>query len=156
MTGGYVDAISGTGAILLDTRKAIPGLCCLEKYATRMGGAQNHRMRLDDAAMIKDNHIAVAGSVGEAVRRALSAGIAEVIVEVDRLAQIEPALDAGATRLLLANMDAPTLARAVAQVAGRVPTAASGGGRLDTIRSEARRVGKECGSTCSTRRSPYP
>src|SRR3546814_6214571 len=95
MTRGYVDAISGTGAILLDTRKTIPGLRVLEKYATRMGGAQNHRMRLDDAAMIKDNHIAVAGSVGEAVRRALSAGIAEVIVEVDRLAQIEPALDAG-------------------------------------------------------------
>src|SRR3546814_1161396 len=96
MTGGYVDAISGTGAILLDTRKTIPGLRVLEKYATRMGGAQNHRMRLDDAAMIQDNHIAVAGSVGEAVRRALSAGIAEVIVEVARLAQNEPALDAGA------------------------------------------------------------
>lgn len=137
MTRGYVDAISGTGAILLDTRKTIPGLRVLEKYATRMGGAQNHRMRLDDAAMIKDNHIAVAGSVGEAVRRALSAGIAEVIVEVDRLAQIEPALDAGATRLLLDNMDAPTLARAVAQVAGRVPTEASGGVRLDTIRAIA-------------------
>src|SRR3546814_3410018 len=76
-------------------------------------------------------------SVGEAVRRALSAGIAEVIVEVDRLAQIEPALDAGATRLLLDNMDAPTLARAVAQVAGRVPTEASGGVRLDTIRAIA-------------------
>lgn len=137
MTRGYVDAISGTGAILLDTRKTIPGLRVLAKYATRMGGAQNHRMRLDDAAMIKDNHIAVAGSVGEAVRRALSAGIAEVIVEVDRLAQIEPALDAGATRLLLDNMDAPTLARAVAQVAGRVPTEASGGVRLDTIRAIA-------------------
>lgn len=137
MTRGYVDAISGTGAILLDTRKTIPGLRVLEKYATRMGGAQNHRMRLDDAAMIKDNHIAVAGSVGEAVRRALSAGIAEVIVEVDRLAQIEPALDAGATRLLLDNMDARTLARAVAQVAGRVPTEASGGVRLDTIRAIA-------------------
>src|SRR3546814_4206851 len=115
---------------LLDTRKTIPGLRVLEKYATRMGGAQNHRMRLDDAAMIKDNHIAVAGSVGEAVRRALSAGIAQVIVEVDRLSQIEPALDAGATRLLLDNMDAPTLARAVAQVAGRVPPAESGSVRL--------------------------
>src|SRR3546814_21072502 len=102
-----------------------------------MGGAQNHRMRLDDPAMIKDNHIAVAGSVGEAVRRALSAGIAEVIVEVDRPAQIEPALDAGATRLLLDHMDAPTLARAVAQVAGRVPPESNGGVRLATIRALA-------------------
>src|SRR3546814_13877425 len=89
MTRGYVDAIAGTGAILLDTRKTIPGLRVLEKYATRMGGAQNHRMRLDDAAMIKDNHIAVAGGVGEAVRRARAGGIAAVIVEVDRLAQID-------------------------------------------------------------------
>ena len=137
MTRGYVDAIAGTGAILLDTRKTIPGLRVLEKYATRMGGAQNHRMRLDDAAMIKDNHVAVAGGVGEAVRRALTAGIAEVIVEVDRLDQIEPALEAGATRLLLDNMDVPVLRQAVAQVAGRVPTEASGGVRLDTIRGIA-------------------
>ena len=137
MTRGYVDAIAGTGAILLDTRKTIPGLRVLEKYATRMGGAQNHRMRLDDAAMIKDNHVAVAGGVGEAVRRALAAGIAEVIVEVDRLDQIEPALEAGATRLLLDNMDVPVLRQAVAQVAGRVPTEASGGVRLDTIRGIA-------------------
>src|SRR3546814_5839663 len=90
-----------------------------------------------DAAMIKDNHIAVAGGVGEAVRRALAGGIAEVIVEVDRLAQIEPALEAGATRLLLDNMDAPMLKQAVAIVAGRVPTEASGGVRLDTIRAIA-------------------
>src|SRR3546814_7409882 len=135
MTLGFVYATAGTGAILLDTRKTIPGLRVVEKYATRMGGAQNHRMRLDDAAMIKDNHIAVAGGVGEAVRRALAGGIAEVIVEVDRLAQIEPALEAGATRLLLDNMDAPMLKQAVAIVAGRVPTEASGGDRLDTIRA---------------------
>ncbi len=137
MTRAYVDAIAGTGAILLDTRKTIPGLRVLEKYAIRMGGAQNHRMRLDDAAMIKDNHVAVAGGVGEAVRRALAAGIAEVIVEVDGLAQIEPALAAGATRLLLDNMDVPTLRQAVALVAGRIPTEASGGVRLDTIRAIA-------------------
>lgn len=137
MTRSYVDAIAGTGAILLDTRKTIPGLRVIEKYATRMGGAQNHRMRLDDAAMIKDNHVAVAGGVGEAVRRALAAGIAEVIVEVDQIAQIEPALGAGATRLLLDNMDVPTLKQAVALVAGRVPTEASGGVRLDTIRAIA-------------------
>jgi len=137
MTRSYVDRIAGTGAILLDTRKTIPGLRVIEKYSTRMGGAQNHRMRLDDAAMIKDNHVAVAGGVDEAVRRALSAGIAQVIVEVDAIEQIEPALAAGATRLLLDNMDPPTLAHAVALVNGRVPTEASGGVRLDTIRAIA-------------------
>jgi nicotinate-nucleotide pyrophosphorylase (carboxylating) len=75
LTRAYVDAIAGTGAVLLDTRKTIPGLRALEKYATRMGGAQNHRMGLWDAAMIKDNHAAVAGGVEEAVRRAAAAGI---------------------------------------------------------------------------------
>ena len=92
LTRRYVDAIAGTGAILLDTRKTIPGLRLLEKYATRMGGAQNHRMGLWDAAMIKDNHVAVAGSVGEATRRAAAAGIGRIIVEVHRLDQIEPAV----------------------------------------------------------------
>lgn len=98
MTRGYVERIAGTGATLLDTRKTIPGLRRLEKYATRMGGAQNHRMGLWDAAMIKDNHVAVAGSVEEAVRRAAAAGIGRIIVEVDRVEQIEPALAAGACR----------------------------------------------------------
>ena len=137
MTRSYVDAIAGTGAILLDTRKTIPGLRVLEKYATRMGGATNHRMRLDDAAMIKDNHVAVAGGISEAVRRAVTAGIARIIVEVDSLEQIEPALGAGATHLLLDNMDVPTLKQAVAIVGKRVPTEASGGVRLDTIRGIA-------------------
>ncbi|MFZ5704895.1 MAG: carboxylating nicotinate-nucleotide diphosphorylase [Pseudomonadota bacterium] len=137
LTRSYVDAIAGTGATLLDTRKTIPGLRVLEKYAVRMGGGTNHRMRLDDAAMIKDNHVAVAGSIGEAVRRAVSAGIAQVIVEVDRIDQIEPALEAGATHLLLDNMDPPTLRGAVTLVGGRVPTEASGGVRLDTIRAIA-------------------
>ncbi|TXC74094.1 carboxylating nicotinate-nucleotide diphosphorylase [Sphingorhabdus soli] len=137
MTRRYVDAIAGTGATLLDTRKTIPGLRVLEKYATRMGGATNHRMRLDDAAMIKDNHVAVAGSVGEAVRRAVAAGIERIIVEVDRIDQIAPALDAGATHLLLDNMANDTLRDAVALVDGRVPTEASGGVRLDTIRAIA-------------------
>ncbi len=137
MTRCYVDRIAGTGATLLDTRKTIPGLRRLEKYATRMGGAQNHRMGLWDAAMIKDNHVAVAGSVGEAVRRAVAAGIERIIVEVDRIDQIEPALAAGATHLLLDNMDPPTLRGAVTLVGGRVPTEASGGVRLDTIRAIA-------------------
>ena len=137
MTRAYVDAIDGTGAILLDTRKTIPGLRVLEKYATRMGGATNHRMGLWDAAMIKDNHVAVAGSVEEAVRRAVEAGVERIIVEVDRIDQIEPALAAGATHLLLDNMDAATLRQAVGLVDGRVPTEASGGVTLDTIRAKA-------------------
>ena len=133
MTRQYVDALAGTGATLLDTRKTIPGLRVLEKYATRMGGATNHRMGLWDAAMIKDNHVAVAGSVEEAVRRAVTAGIASIIVEVDRVAQVEPALAAGATHLLLDNMDLNELRECVALVGGKVPTEASGGVRLDTI-----------------------
>jgi nicotinate-nucleotide pyrophosphorylase (carboxylating) len=137
MTRAYADAIAGTGATLLDTRKTIPGLRRLEKYATRMGGAQNHRMGLWDAAMIKDNHVAVAGGIEPAVRRALEAGIRRIIVEVDALGQIEPALRAGATWLLLDNMAPPMLREAVALVAGRVPTEASGGVRLDTIRAIA-------------------
>jgi len=137
MTRQYVKAIAGTGATLLDTRKTIPGLRVLEKYATRMGGATNHRMGLWDAAMIKDNHVAVAGSVEEAVRRAVAAGIANIIVEVDRIDQIEPALASGATHLLFDNMDLAALRDSVALVAGRVPTEASGGVRLDTIRAIA-------------------
>jgi nicotinate-nucleotide pyrophosphorylase (carboxylating) len=133
MTRQYVDALAGTGATLLDTRKTIPGLRVLEKYATRMGGATNHRMGLWDAAMIKDNHVAVAGSVEEAVRRAVAAGIASIIVEVDRVAQVEPALNAGATHLLLDNMTLDELRTCVAIVGGKVPTEASGGVRLDTI-----------------------
>jgi nicotinate-nucleotide pyrophosphorylase (carboxylating) len=137
LTRAYVDRIAGTGATLLDTRKTIPGLRVLEKYATRMGGAENHRMGLWDAAMIKDNHVAVAGSVEAAVARAVAAGIERIIVEVDRVDQIEPALAAGATHLLLDNMDPPTLRGAVTLVGGRVPTEASGGVRLETIRAIA-------------------
>jgi nicotinate-nucleotide pyrophosphorylase (carboxylating) len=130
----YVDAIAGTGAILLDTRKTIPGLRVLEKYAARMGGAQNHRMRLDDGVLIKDNHVAACGGVSEAVRRARAANTGlQVQVEVDRIDQVEPALAAGADRLLLDNMPPPVLREAVALVAGRVPLEASGGVNLDTI-----------------------
>lgn len=137
MTRAYVDAIAGTGCTLLDTRKTIPGLRLLEKYATRMGGATNHRMGLWDAAMIKDNHVAVAGGVAEAVRRAKAAGIERIILEVDRISQIEPGLAAGATHLLLDNMDVAMLSEAVALVGGRVPTEASGGVTLETIRAKA-------------------
>ncbi len=137
LTRKYVEAIAGTGCILLDTRKTIPGLRVLEKYATRLGGATNHRMGLWDAAMIKDNHVAVAGGVAEAVRRAKDAGVERIILEVDRIDQIEPGLAAGATHLLLDNLDAAMLREAVTLVAGRVPTEASGGVTLETIRAKA-------------------
>ena len=135
LTRTYADRLHGTGATLLDTRKTLPGLRVLEKYATRMGGATNHRMGLWDAAMIKDNHVAVAGGVTEAVRRARDAGLERIIVEVDRVDQIEPALAAGATWLLLDNMAPPVLRGAVTLVGGRVPTEASGGVTLETIRA---------------------
>jgi nicotinate-nucleotide pyrophosphorylase (carboxylating) len=133
LTRIYVDAMKSATTRLLDTRKTIPGLRVLEKYAVVTGGGHNHRMGLWDAAMIKDNHVAVAGGVGEAVRRALAAGVRDVICEVDRLDQIEPALTAGATRLLLDNMAPDMLRAALAIVAGRAPCEASGGVRLDTI-----------------------
>jgi len=138
LTRRYVDTIAGTGAILLDTRKTIPGLRALEKYAARMGGAQNHRMRLDDGLLIKDNHVGVAGGVAEAVRaaKAYDSGL-QIQVEVDRIDQIEPALAAGAERLLLDNMKPDILRQAVALVDGRVPLEASGGVNLDTIRGIA-------------------
>ena len=137
LTRRYVDAMGATSARLLDTRKTIPGLRMLEKYAVRMGGGTNHRMGLWDAAMIKDNHVLVAGGVAEAVRRARAAGVKDVICEVDRLDQIEPAIVAGASHLLLDNMDAETLRQAVALVAGRAVTEASGGITLDTIAAKA-------------------
>lgn len=137
LTRQYVRAMDNPRCTLLDTRKTLPGLRALEKYAVRMGGGRNHRMGLWDAAMIKDNHVLVAGGVNEAVRRAVDAGIAEIICEVDRMDQIEPALAAGATRLLLDNMEPEMLREAVRMVAGRVPTEASGGINLDTIRAKA-------------------
>ena len=135
LTRQYVDAIAGTATVLIDTRKTIPGLRLLEKYAVRMGGAQNHRMRLDDGVLIKDNHVAVCGGVAEAVRRAKAANTGlSIQVEVDRIDQIEPALAAGADRLLLDNMDPAQLREAVRLVARRVPLEASGGVTLETIR----------------------
>jgi nicotinate-nucleotide pyrophosphorylase (carboxylating) len=138
MTRRYVETIEGTGATLLDTRKTIPGLRLLEKYAARMGGAENHRMRMDDGLLIKDNHVGVAGGVAEAVRaaKAYDSGL-QIQVEVDRIEQIEPALEAGAERLLLDNMKPDVLREAVKLVAGRVPLEASGGVNLDTIRGIA-------------------
>jgi nicotinate-nucleotide pyrophosphorylase (carboxylating) len=134
-TRRYVDVVEGTGATILDTRKTTPGLRELEKYAVRCGGGTNHRFRLDDGVLIKDNHVGVCGGVAEAVRRAKAANTGlQVQVEVDRIDQIEPALAAGADRLLLDNMDPPTLREAVRVVGGRVPLEASGGVTLETIR----------------------
>ena len=138
LTRQYADAIAGTGATLLDTRKTIPGLRALEKYAARMGGATNHRMRLDDGVLIKDNHVALAGGVAEAVRRAKAAETGlPVWVEVDRVDQIPPALAAGADGLLLDNMSLDELREGVALVPQGFRTEASGGVTLAVIRAIA-------------------
>jgi nicotinate-nucleotide pyrophosphorylase (carboxylating) len=136
-TRKFVDRIEGTGAVLLDTRKTLPGLRALSKYATAVGGGTNHRMRLDDGVLIKDNHIAVAGGVVEAVRRAKAKGLKDVEIECDTVDQVIQALNAGADRLLLDNMSLEMLREAVAVTAGRVPLEASGGVTLETIRKIA-------------------
>lgn len=137
LTHRYVAAIEGTGAILLDTRKTIPGLRKLGKYATACGGAQNHRKGLFDAVMIKDNHIAVAGSVAAAVSAAKAAGQTRIQVECDTLDQVKEAMLAGATSLLLDNMEPATLRKAVDITGGAIPLEASGGVTLETIRGIA-------------------
>ncbi len=136
-TRRYVDAINGTGVVLLDTRKTIPGLRALSKYAVAMGGATNHRMRLDDGVLIKDNHVAVAGSVAKAVSLAQQAGLRDIEVECDTLEQVVEALDAGADRILLDNMNNEMLRKAVKSTAGRAPLEASGGVNLKTVRAIA-------------------
>ncbi|MBT8002750.1 MAG: carboxylating nicotinate-nucleotide diphosphorylase, partial [Rhodospirillales bacterium] len=117
LTRTYVDEITGTGAVLLDTRKTIPGLRLLAKYATSMGGAKNHRLRLDDGVLIKDNHLSVAGGVAEAVTRARKAGLTDIEVECDTLDQVRQSIEAGADSVLLDNMPPPVLVEAVAIVA---------------------------------------
>ena len=136
-TRRFVDMIEGTGVILLDTRKTIPGLRTLSKYATRLGGATNHRLRLDDGVLIKDNHIAVAGCAAKAVELARQAGLKEIEVECDTLDQVAEALAAGADKILLDNMSNGQLRQAVDMTAGRIPLEASGGVNLQTIRGIA-------------------
>ncbi|CAA7622625.1 carboxylating nicotinate-nucleotide diphosphorylase [Magnetospirillum sp. UT-4] len=133
----YARRIEGTGCTLLDTRKTIPGLRKLSKYATVCGGARNHRMGLYDGVLIKDNHIAVCGGIGAAVRAAKAAGLPNVEAECDTLDQVAEAVAAGADIVLLDNMGPDMLRRAVAVVAGRAKTEASGGVTLDTIRAIA-------------------
>ncbi len=137
VTARYVALLDGLDCKLLDTRKTLPGLRAVSKYAVRCGGGTNHRMRLDDGVLIKDNHIAVAGGVGEAVRRAKAAGLGDVRAECDTLAQVEEALAAGADSLLLDNMAPETLRQAVVIVGRRVELEASGGVTLETLRAIA-------------------
>jgi nicotinate-nucleotide pyrophosphorylase (carboxylating) len=138
LTRAYVDAVAGTGAVILDTRKTTPGLRALEKYAVRCGAGTNHRQGLYDAILIKDNHLRAAGGVGPAVRLARAAQPALLIeVETETLDEVGEALAAGADRILLDNMPLPLMRRAVDLVAGRIPLEASGGVTLVTIRSIA-------------------
>ena len=137
----YVEAVAGTGARILDTRKTIPGLRLAQKYAVTCGGASNHRIGLFDAILIKENHIAAAGSIeaalAEARRLAADRGGVEIEIEVEDLAQLEAALNAGARRVLLDNFDLARLREAVRLNAGRARLEASGGVNLETVRAIA-------------------
>ncbi len=138
-TRRYVEAVAGTGVKVLDTRKTIPGLRQAQKYAVRCGGGTNHRMGLYDGVLIKENHIAAAGSIAEAVaqaRRHTSDNI-PVEIEVENLTEVREALDAGADILLLDNMDLPTLREVVAINHRQAKLEASGGVSLKTIRAIA-------------------
>ena len=137
LTREYADAVAGTGAQICDTRKTTPGLRAFQKYAVRCGGGSNHRYSLDDAILIKDNHIAVAGSVTAAYKaaEAFAGHLVAIEIEVTNLAELEEALAAGARVVLLDNMDNETLRQAVAINAGRAKLEASGGVKLDRVRS---------------------
>jgi len=138
-TARYAEAVHGTRARVLDTRKTIPGLRRAQKYAVVCGGGHNHRMGLYDAVLIKENHIAAAGSVAAALAQARALVMADTLVEieVENLAQLRAALAAGATRILLDNFDLPGLAAAVRETAGRATLEASGGVTLENIRAIA-------------------
>jgi len=138
LTRQFVDAVAGTPARILDTRKTAPGLRAFDKLAVRRGGGVNHRLGLHDMILIKDNHIDFAGSLGEAVRRAQAAGSGlEIEVEVRTLEEVREALDAGARRILLDNMSPPAMKKAVAINRGRARLEASGNVSLDNVRKIA-------------------
>ena len=137
LTRRYVDAVAGTGTVILDTRKTTPGLRAAEKWAVRCGGGTNHRMGLHDALLIKDNHLLFTAGIAEAIASARAAGL-PVEVECDTLAQVAAALAAGADRILLDNMSIEQLTDAVWAVDHRVPLEASGGVTLDTVAAIAR------------------
>jgi nicotinate-nucleotide pyrophosphorylase (carboxylating) len=139
-TARYVKAIEGTHAAIVCTRKTTPGLRAIEKYAVRCGGGMNHRFGLDDAILIKDNHIAVAGGVRSALEaaRAHAGHLVKIEIEVDTLEQLDAVLETGlADVVMLDNMAPDELAEGVRRVAGRIPVEASGGVRLDTVRAIA-------------------
>jgi nicotinate-nucleotide pyrophosphorylase (carboxylating) len=139
LTRTYVDAVSGTGATITDTRKTTPGLRALEKYAVRCGGGLNHRFGLDDAILIKDNHVAAAGGVAAAIRRAKAAAghLVKVECEVDSLRQLDAALAEAPDVVMLDNFSLADLAAAVARAKGKVVLEASGGVNLQTVRAIA-------------------
>ena len=137
-TADYVRAVEGTSAKILDTRKTIPGLRIAQKYAVRCGGGHNHRIGLFDAILIKENHIAAAGSITAAVQRALQAHPELFLeVEVENLEQLEEATQAGAQRALLDNFSLDGLRQAVSGWSGKIELEASGGISLDTVRAVA-------------------
>jgi nicotinate-nucleotide pyrophosphorylase (carboxylating) len=138
ITRRYVDVVAGTKALILDTRKTVPGLRQAQKYAVRVGGGQNQRMALFDGILIKENHIAAAGGVASAMKAAqeLKAGVS-IQIEVETLAQLSEALDAGAVSVLLDNFELPAMREAVALNAGRALLEASGGVNLDSVRAIA-------------------
>lgn len=139
LTASYVDRIAGTRARIIDTRKTTPGLRLLEKYAVRCGGGANHRFGLDDAVLIKDNHVAACGGVGEAIRRARAhvGHMVKIEAEVDTLDQFREALDAAPDIVMLDNFDLGDMREAVRLAAGRVVLEASGGVTLETVRAIA-------------------
>jgi nicotinate-nucleotide pyrophosphorylase (carboxylating) len=137
LTRHYVDAVAATGAAVLDTRKTTPGLRALEKHAVAAGGGRNHRFGLDDAVLIKDNHLRAAGSIAEAVESVRKTTDLPVEVECDTLEQVREALAAGVDAILLDNMTLDELREAVRLVAGRARLEASGGVTLETIRAVA-------------------
>jgi len=139
LTSAYVDAVVGTNASITDTRKTTPGLRVLEKYAVRCGGAVNHRFGLDDAILIKDNHVAACGGVRPAIERAraFAGHLVKVECEVDGLDQFDEALAAGPDVIMLDNFSLEDLRTAVARNAGRLVLEASGGVNLDTVRAIA-------------------
>ena len=136
LTRAYVDAVAGTGAAIVDTRKTTPGLRHLEKYAVRCGGGVNHRFGLDDAILIKDNHVAASGGVGEALRRARAAAghLTKIEVEVDSLDQLREALPHHPDVVMLDNFTPDQIRQAVAIAGGQVVLEASGGVNLQTVR----------------------
>jgi len=137
LTHQYVEAVRGTKAIILDTRKTMPNLRIADKYAVKTGGGQNHRFRLDDMVLIKDNHLAIYGGIAGAVAKARAGTNLPIVVECDTLAQVAEAIKTAPTRILLDNMSIDMLKEAVQMAGGLVKLEASGGVNLTTVRAIA-------------------